>query len=34
MKELELRELSGELINVAEIELLLSQYFSESPRII
>ncbi|EPH0465576.1 hypothetical protein MMB85_004476 [Klebsiella quasipneumoniae] len=28
MKELELRELSGELINVAEIELLLSQYFS------
>lgn len=33
MKELELRELSGELINVAEIELLLSQYFSESPRV-
>jgi phage terminase Nu1 subunit (DNA packaging protein) len=27
MKELELRELSGELINVAEIEKLLSQYF-------
>lgn len=28
MKELELRELSGELINVAEIEKLLSQYFN------